>query len=100
MLELLQNLAKHEGIETHLVGWMVTIIVAASTLLYKGVWARIKQLDIELTSVRSELDRLVGAHNAMAIMCGGHEAVVERRQNPDRQTIIGYVPTPIEDDDL
>lgn len=89
---LLKNLASHTDLTIHIIGWLVTALVGMFTMLYRGIWARIKQQDREMTQARTDLDQLIGAHNTMAAICSnGHKLpIIERRENPARQTIANY----------
>lgn len=45
-------------------GWSITAAITLGTMLYKGVWKRINQLAEDQDATRSDLDQLIGAHNA------------------------------------
>jgi hypothetical protein len=93
--ELLHQLAKHDDIAVHMAQWALTLFIAGGTILYKGIWKRINQMDSEQSQDRENLNRLIGAHNATH----GKKDIIERRTDPDRPTIAGYQ-TPIEGEDL
>ena len=92
MQELLKSLASHSDITIHIIGWLTVALTSVMTLLYKGIWARIKQQDKEHTQMRTDLDQLIGAHNVMCMNCGPNakQAIVERRSDPQRVTIANY----------
>ena len=87
MGEFVTSLVKHDDIMVHVVGWGITILVACSTLLYKGIWKRINQIDDEHSKTKENLDRLIGAHNATH----HNGEIIERRNDPSRPTIVGYI---------
>ena len=85
MKELLKNLLGHNDFAIHLAGWAVTMFIAGGTILYKGIWKRINQMDAEHTEDRNQLNRLIGAHNATH----GNGDIIERRVDPERVTVKG-----------
>lgn len=45
-------------------GWLFTAAITMTTLLYKGIWKRINQLSEDVEDATTNLNRLIGAHEA------------------------------------
>ena len=93
MQKLVLDLLNHDDLIVHVAGWSITMFIAGGTILYKGIWKRINQIAAGQDVLEKDLNQLVGAHNAICMMCGnGMKAqVIERRADPNRETVDDYL---------